>query len=382
MGPLNGLRVVEMAGIGPAPFCAMLLADMGAEIIRIDRTARGDLGLNLGSDPRFDVLRRGRKSIALDLKKPEAVAAAKKLIAQADVLIEGFRPGTMERLGLGPEECLSANPKLVYGRMTGFGQEGPEAARAGHDINYIALSGVLSTIGRKDGAPVPPLNLVGDFGGGAMFLAFGIVTALFECGRSGKGQVVDAAMVDGAAYLSTAIHGMKALGLWREERGSNILDSGAPWYDTYATSDGKFVAIGPVEQRFFQELLSRLQIDPATFPEQFDRARWPEMRERFTEIFKSKTRDQWCEVMTGSDACFAPVLTLGEAPLHPHNRTRNTFIDIEGVTQPAPAPRFSRSKTTIPHAPPLIGANADEVLNGWGFAPQEIAALRKSGALP
>jgi alpha-methylacyl-CoA racemase len=382
MGPLNGLRVVEMAGIGPAPFCAMLLADMGAEVIRIDRTARGDLGLNLGSDPRFDVLRRGRKSIALDLKKPEAVAAAKKLIAQTDVLVEGFRPGTMERLGLGPEECLAANPKLVYGRMTGFGQEGPEAARAGHDINYIALSGVLSTIGRKDGAPVPPLNLVGDFGGGAMFLAFGIVTALFECGRSGKGQVVDAAMVDGAAYLSTAIHGMKALGLWREERGSNILDSGAPWYDTYATSDGKFVAIGPVEQRFFQELLSRLQIDLATFPEQFDRARWPEMRERFTEIFKSKTRDQWCAVMTGSDSCFAPVLTLSEAPLHPHNRTRDTFIDIEGVIQPAPAPRFSRSKTTIPHAPPVIGANADEVLNGWGFAPQDITALRKSGALP
>ncbi|MEA2868603.1 MAG: alpha-methylacyl-CoA racemase [Bradyrhizobium sp.] len=380
MGPLNDLRVVEMAGIGPAPFCAMLLADMGAEVIRIDRTARGDLGLNLGSDPRFDVLRRGRKSIALDLKKPEAVAAAKKLIAQADVLVEGFRPGTMERLGLGPEECLAANPKLVYGRMTGFGQEGPEAARAGHDINYIALSGVLSTIGRKDTSPVPPLNLVGDFGGGAMFLAFGIVTALFECGRSGKGQVVDAAMVDGAAYLSTAIHGMKALGLWQEERGTNILDSGAPWYDTYATSDGKYIAIGPVEQRFFQELLSRLQIDAATFPEQFDRARWPEMRERLAEIFKSKTRDQWCEVMTGSDACFAPVLTLGEAPLHPHNRARDTFIDIAGVIQPAPAPRFSRSKTTIPHAPPVIGANADEVLNGWGFAPQDITALRKSGA--
>jgi alpha-methylacyl-CoA racemase len=382
MGPLNGLRVVEIAGIGPAPFCAMLLADMGAEVIRIDRTARGDLGLDLGSDPRFDVLRRGRKSIALDLKKPEAVAAAKKLIAQADVLVEGFRPGTMERLGLGPEDCLAANPKLVYGRMTGFGQEGPEASRAGHDINYIALSGVLSTIGRKDAPPVPPLNLVGDFGGGAMFLAFGIVAALFECGRSGKGQVVDAAMVDGAAYLSTAIHGMRALGLWRDERGSNILDSGAPWYDTYATSDGKFVAIGPVEQRFFQELLSRLQINPATFPEQFDRARWPEMRERFTEIFKSKTRDQWCAVMTGSDSCFAPVLTLSEAPLHLHNRSRGTFIDIEGVTQPAPAPRFGRSKTTIPHAPPVIGANADEVLNGWGFAPQDIIALRESGALP
>ena len=382
MGPLNGLRVVEMAGIGPAPFCAMLLSDMGAEVIRIDRTARGDLGLDLGKDPRFDVLRRGRKSIALDLKNPEAVAAAKRLISQADVLVEGFRPGTMERLGLGPDEFLSTNPKLVYGRMTGFGQVGPEASRAGHDINYIALAGVLSTIGRKGTAPVPPLNLVGDFGGGAMFLSFGILAALFECSRSGKGQVVDAAMVDGAAYLSTAIHGMKALGLWQEERGTNILDSGAPWYDTYATSDGKFIAIGSVEQRFFRELLSRLEIDPATFPSQFDRGRWPEMRERLADVFRSKTREQWCEVMQGSDACFAPVLTLGEAPLHPHNRARDTFINIEGVIQPAPAPRFSRSRTTNPHAPPTIGANADQVLDDWGFDPQEIAALRKAGALP
>lgn len=382
MGPLKGLRVVEMAGIGPAPFCAMLLADMGAEVIRIDRTARGDLGLDLGKDPRFDVLRRGRKSIALDLKKPEAVAVAKRLISQADVLVEGFRPGTMERLGLGPDQFTSTNPKLVYGRMTGFGQEGPEASRAGHDINYIALAGVLSTIGRKGDAPVPPLNLVGDFGGGAMFLAFGIVAALFECGRSGKGQVVDAAMVDGAAYLTTAIHGMKASGLWHEERGSNILDSGAPWYDTYETSDGKFIAIGPVEQRFFRELLDRLGIDPTNFPGQFDRARWPEMRQRFAEAFRSKTREQWCEVMEGSDACFAPVLTMGEAPLHPHNRVRDTFIDIEGVIQPGPAPRFSRSKTTIPHAPPVIGANADQILDGWGFDRQEIAALREAGALP
>jgi alpha-methylacyl-CoA racemase len=382
MGPLKGLRIVEMAGIGPAPFCAMLLADMGAEVIRIDRTARGDLGLDLGKDPRFDVLRRGRKSIALDLKKSEAVAAAKRLISQADVLVEGFRPGTMERLGLGPEQFNSTNPKLVYGRMTGFGQEGPEAARAGHDINYIALAGVLSTIGRKDTAPVPPLNLVGDFGGGAMFLAFGILAALIERGRSGKGQVVDAAMIDGAAYLSTAIHGMKALGLWQEERGTNILDSGAPWYDTYATSDDKFIAIGPVEQRFFQELLVRLGINPAAFPGQFDRARWPEMHQRFADVFKSKTREQWCEVMQGSDACFAPVLTLGEAPLHPHNRARSTFIDIEGVIQPAPAPRFSRSKTTTPQAPPIIGANADEILDGWGFNPQEIATLRETGALP
>jgi alpha-methylacyl-CoA racemase len=382
MGPLKGLRVVEMAGIGPVPFCAMLLADMGAEVIRIDRKARGDLGLDLGEDPRFDVLRRGRKSIVLDLKNMEGVATAKRLIAKADVVIEGFRPGTMERLGLGPDEFSRSNPRLVYGRMTGFGQEGPEAARAGHDINYIALAGVLSTIGRKGTAPVPPLNLIGDFGGGAMFLAFGIVAALFECSHSGKGQVVDATMVDGAAYLSTPIHGMKALGMWQEELGTNILDSGAPWYDTYATSDGKFIAIGSVEQRFFQELLARMAIDPATMPGQFDRARWPEMRERFTDVFKSKSREQWCEVMQGADACFAPVLTLSEAPLHPHNRTRNTFIDIEGVIQPAPAPRFSRSQTTIPHGPPVIGANADEILDGWGFEPHEISALRDAGALP
>jgi alpha-methylacyl-CoA racemase len=381
MGPLNGLRVVEMAGIGPAPFCAMLLADMGAEVVRIDRTARADLGLDLGKDPRFDVLRRGRKSIALDLKKSEGLAAANRLIAQADILIEGFRPGTMERLGLGPDECLAANPKLVYGRMTGFGQEGPEASRAGHDINYIALSGVLSMIGRRDAAPVPPLNLVGDFGGGAMFLAFGILAALFERGRSGKGQVVDAAMVDGSAYLSTAIHGMTALGLWQEQQGTNILDSGAPWYDTYATSDGKFIAIGPVEHRFFQELLSRLKIDSATFPEQFDRARWPEMRQRFAEIFRGKTRDQWSRIMEGSDACFAPVLTLSEAPQHLHNRVRDTFVEIAGVIQPAPAPRFSRSRADVLRPPPVIGADGREVLHDWGFTAPEITALCETGAL-
>jgi len=382
MGPLKGLRVLEMAGIGPAPFCAMLLADMGADVLRIDRTARADLGLDLGHDPRFDLLRRNRKSVALDLKNPEGIAAAKRLIARADVLIEGFRPGTMERLTLGPAECLASNPGLVYGRMTGFGQEGPQASRAGHDINYIALSGVLSMIGRPDAPPVPPLNLVGDFGGGAMFLAFGVLAALFERNASGKGQVVDAAMVDGAAYLSTAIHGMMALGLWREGRGTNILDSGAPWYDVYETSDGKFIAIGPVEQRFFRELLARLGIDPSAFPEQFDRARWPEMRARFTQIFQTRTRDQWCEVMEGSDACFAPVLTPREAALHPHNAARSTFVEIAGVVQPAPAPRFSRSHTATPRPAPVIGGDADEALPDWGFSMDEIEALRASGALP
>jgi len=382
MGPLKGLRVIEMAGIGPSPFCAMLLADMGADVLRIDRTARADLGLDLGHDPRFDLLRRNRKSVALDLKNPEGIAAAKRLIARADVLIEGFRPGTMERLTLAPAECLASNPGLVYGRMTGFGQEGPQASRAGHDINYIALSGVLSMIGRPDAPPVPPLNLVGDFGGGAMFLAFGVLAALFERNASGKGQVVDAAMVDGAAYLSTAIHGMMALGLWREGRGTNILDSGAPWYDAYETLDGKFIAIGPVEQRFFRELLARLGIDPSAFPEQFDRARWPEMRARFTQIFQTRTRDQWCEVMEGSDACFAPVLTPREAALHPHNAARSTFVEIAGVVQPAPAPRFNRSRTATPRPAPVIGGDADEALPDWGFSMDEIEALRASGALP
>lgn len=381
MGPLKGLRIVEMAGIGPAPFCAMLLADMGADILRIDRTARADLGLDLGRDPRFDLLRRNRKSVALDLKHPDGIATTKRLIAQADVLIEGFRPGAMERLDLGPAECLRDNPRLVYGRMTGFGQSGPQAARAGHDINYIALSGVLSMIGRPDAPPVPPLNLVGDFGGGAMFLAFGILAALFERNHSGKGQVVDAAMVDGAAYLSTAIHGLMALGLWQEGRGANILDSGAPWYDTYETSDGKFVAIGPVEHRFFKELLTRLDIDPATFPEQFDRTRWPEMRTRLAGIFRTRTRDQWCEVMDGSDSCFAPVLTPREAPLHPHNATRAAFVEIAGVVQPAPAPRFSRSEVPTPTPAPAIGADADQSLQDWGFSATEIAALRSAGAV-
>lgn len=381
MGPLKGLRIVEMAGIGPAPFCAMLLADMGADILRIDRTTRADLGLDLGSDPRFDLLRRNRKSVALDLKTTKGIEATKRLIAQADVLIEGFRPGTMERLNLGPAECLLSNSRLVYGRMTGFGQNGPQAARAGHDINYIALSGVLSMIGRQDTPPVPPLNLVGDFGGGAMFLAFGILAALFERNTSGGGQVVDAAMVDGAAYLSTAIHGMMALGLWQEGRGSNILDSGAPWYDTYETSDGKFVAIGPVEHRFFRELLNRLGIDPSAFPEQFDRARWPEMRARFAEIFRTRTRDQWCEAMDGSDACFAPVLSPREAPQHPHNAARAAFVEVAGVMQPAPAPRFSRSEVETPRPAPVVGADADQALQDWGFGTAEIEALRSAGAL-
>lgn len=381
MGPLHGLRVIEMAGLGPAPFCAMLLADMGATVLRIDRAASADLGIDLGDDPRFDVLRRGRKSVALDLKKPEAVAAVKRLVARADVLIEGFRPGIMERLGLGPDELLAIRPSLVYGRMTGFGQDGPESARAGHDINYIALSGVLNMVGRQGSAPVPPLNLVGDFGGGAMFLAFGIMAALYERSHSNKGQVVDAAMVEGAAYLTAPLHGLAAMGLWNEERGTNILDSGAPWYDTYETADGKFVALGSIEHRFFGLLLAKLGIDPSTFPAQMDRDQWPVMRARFAEIFRSRTRDEWSEILGNDDTCVSPVLSMSEAPLHPHNVARATFIDIAGVVQPAPTPRFSRSRTDTPAAPARVGVGAEDTLLAWGLEAEDINILKNSGAL-
>lgn len=381
MGPLHGLRVIEMAGIGPAPFCAMLLADMGATVLRVDRMSSAGLGIDLGEDPRFDVLRRGRKSIALDLKKPEAVAAVKRLVAGADVLIEGFRPGVMERLGLGPEELMAIRPSLVYGRMTGFGQDGPEAERAGHDINYIALSGVLNMIGRRGSAPVPPLNLVGDFGGGAMFLAFGVLAALYERNHSHKGQVVDAAMVEGAAYLSAPIYGLAALGLWSEERGANILDSGAPWYDSYETADGKFIALGSIEEKFFQSLLAKLGVPPSTFPQQMDRDNWPVMRSRFAEIFRSQTRSHWCEILGDDDTCVSPVLTLSEAPHHPHNVARGTFIDVAGVVQPAPAPRFSRSRPDAPEPAAPVGVDAEETLTGWGLTPGDIDALHDLGAL-
>ena len=378
-GPLAGVRVVEMAGIGPGPFCAMMLADMGAEVLRIDRPGAADLGLPV--EPRFSVLHRGRRSVALDLKQPAAIAAVKRLAVKADALIEGFRPGVMERLGLGPDECLTANPRLVYGRMTGWGQEGPMAPAAGHDINYIALAGVLHSIGRRGSAPVPPLNLVGDFGGGGMYLAFGVVCALLEAGRSGRGQVVDAAMVDGAASLAAAVFGLRAKGMWNDERGDNILDSGAPWYDVYETQDGKYVAIGSIEGRFYGELLRLTGLTGEALPPQWEKARWGELRARLTEVFKQKTRDEWCRIMEGSDVCFAPVLSMAEAPAHPHNRARGTFVEVDGVPQPGPAPRFSRTPGAIGRPPAAPGQHTEEALRDWGFSADELADLRKSGAI-
>jgi alpha-methylacyl-CoA racemase len=378
-GPLAGVRVVEIAGIGPGPFCAMMLADMGAEVLRIDRSGAADLGLPV--EPRFSVLHRGRRSVAMDLKQPAAIDAVKRLVARADALIEGFRPGVMERLGLGPDECLAANPRLVYGRMTGWGQEGPMAAAAGHDINYIALSGVLHSIGRRGSAPVPPLNLVGDFGGGGMYLAFGVVCALLEAGRSGRGQVVDAAMVDGAASLAAAVFGLRAKGMWNDERGDNILDSGAPWYDVYETQDGKYVAIGSIEGRFYGDLLRLTGLTGEALPPQWDKARWGELRARFTEVFKQKTRDEWGRIMEGSDVCFAPVLSMAEAPVHPHNRARGTFVEVDGVPQPGPAPRFSRTPGGISRPPAAPGQHTEEALRDWGFSADELADLRQARAI-
>ncbi len=372
MGPLQGLRVVEFAGIGPGPFTAMLLSDMGAEVIRIDRKG--------GRSPhKTEVTYRGRQAVALDMKKPEGVEAALKLIDGADALIEGFRPGVMERLGVGPDVCLKRNPKLVYGRMTGWGQFGPMASAAGHDINYIALTGALHGIGNAGGKPVPPLNLVGDFGGGALYLAFGLVCGLLEAKSSGKGQVVDAAMTDGAASLMSMFFGMNAMGMWKDERGVNLLDTGAHFYDTYETKDAKFVSLGSIEPQFYKLLLEKTGIDDPLFAGQMDREAWPALKEKLTAVMKTKTRDEWDAIMLGTDVCYAPVLSLAEAPKNPHNVARKTFVEIDGVTQPAPAPRFSR---TVPEVQgPPQGADNDAALSGWGFSADEINTLRKSGAI-
>jgi alpha-methylacyl-CoA racemase len=372
MGPLAGIRIVEFAGLGPAPFAAMLFADMGADVIRVDR---------LGSrvPQKTDVTYRGRRSVAMDLKKPGAVEAALKLIEKSEVLIEGFRPGVMERIGLGPDISLARNPRLVYGRMTGWGQTGPLAHAVGHDINYIALSGALHAIGPAGGKPVPPLNLVGDFGGGALYLAFGIVCGLLESRRSGRGQVVDAAMTDGAASLMSVFYGLCATGFWRDERGVNLLDSGAHFYDTYETKDGKHVAIGAIEPHFHQVLLEKLGAESADFENRMDRARWPALKEKLAAAFKEKTRDEWDAILLGSDVCYAPVLSLAEAPQHPHNRARGTFVEVDGVVQPAPAPRFSVSLPEMPR-PPEPSRSAD-VLALWGFSTDEIAALESAGAI-
>jgi alpha-methylacyl-CoA racemase len=380
MGPLASFRIIEMAGIGPAPFAATLLADMGAEVIRIDRREAADLGLP-GREPKFDVLHRGRRSLAVDLKAEAGRAIVKRLAEKADGLIEGFRPGVMERLGLGPDELSRLNPRLVFGRMTGFGQEGPMAQNAGHDINYIALAGVLHAIGRKGEAPVPPLNLVGDFGGGGMFLAFGVVCALLEAQKSGKGQVVDAAMVDGAAYLAAGIYGLYSQGSWADERGVNVIDSGAPWYDVYKTKDGKWLSVGAIEERFYAELVEKLGLGQAELPKQRDRKGWPELRRRFTEAIAGKTRAEWERIFAESDACVAPVLSFGEVEGHAHNKVRGTFRRRDGVLQPGPAPRFSRTHCEMGSAPGARGADGKAVLKDWGFAAGEIDELEKAGVV-
>jgi alpha-methylacyl-CoA racemase len=377
MGPLAGLKVLEFEAIGPGPFSGMMLADMGADVLLIDRT--GDAQLGLARDRWSEVMLRGRRSATLDLKSKDGIEAALQLAEKADALIEGFRPGVMERLGLGPDILLKRNPKLVYGRMTGWGQDGPLAPRAGHDINYIALTGVLHAIGRAGGAPVPPLNLIGDFGGGGMLLAFGIACALVEAQRSGKGQVVDAAMVDGASLLAAMFSGMLATKRWSEVRGENVLDSGAPWYDTYETKDGKYVAIGSIETKFYEELLVRLGLSGQALPPQHDRKGWPALRKTFVERFKSKTRDEWCAVFDGSDACFAPVLTFSEARAHPHNTARANSVLSGRIEQPAPAPRFSRTPGAIRRAPPERGEGGREALLGWGFSEAEISTLKQRG---
>ena len=353
------------------PFCGMMLSDMGADVIRVDRKSAVDLGVEM---PRqFNVLNRGRRSIALDLKTPEGIAAVKRIATKCDALIEGFRPGVMERLGLGPDELLRCNSRLVYGRITGWGQTGPVASAAGHDINYISLTGMLHAIGRS-GPPSPPLNLVGDFGGGAMYLAFGVVCALLEARSSGKGQVIDAAMVDGAASLGAAIFGLRAAGIWNENRADNILDSGAPWYDVYETADGKYISIGSIEERFFNLLLEKLDLRAPELRNR-DRSNWPRLRAVLTEAFRTRTRADWCALMEGSDICFAPVLTMDEAPGHPHMRDRGVFREIDGVVQPGPAPRFSRTKPEVRSSPAVIGEHTDKILAEFGFSDEEIGDL-------
>jgi len=373
MGPLKGIRIIELAGIGPGPFCAMHLSDLGAEVIRVDR-------IETAGQKNAGALLRGRRSIAVDLKNPQGVATVLKLVEKADALIEGFRPGVTERMGLGPDVCLKRNPRLVYGRMTGWGQDGPLSHAAGHDINYIALTGALHSVQREGGRPVPPLNLVGDFGGGALYLPIGVLAALHEARSSGKGQVVDAAMVDGAALLMSMFWGMRHVGMWNETRGTNLLDTGAHFYEVYECADGKYVSLGSIEPQFYAELVKLAELDAAEFP-QLDRPHWPDMKRRLAEVFKKKSRAEWCRIMEGSDVCFAPVLSMSEAPSHPHNTARRTFIEIEGVTQPAPAPRFSRTEPEVARPPARAGQHGDEVLASYGFGADEIRRLRESKAI-
>jgi alpha-methylacyl-CoA racemase len=379
MGPLEGLRVIEIAGIGPGPFCAMLLADMGADVVRVDRLDSG--GNPLQRPPRSQVMHRNRRSIAADLKHPDAIAALRRMCAAADALLEGFRPGVMERLRLGPDDCARVNPRLVYGRMTGYGQDGPMAQRAGHDLNYVALSGVLGMLGRSGERPAPPLNIIGDMGGGGLLLAFGMVCAMLEAQRSGRGQVVDASMVEGAALMASTVYELRAAGWWSERRGSNVLDSGAPFYEVYETADGGFMAVGAIEPQFYAALLDGLGLDPAQLPAQLDRSAWPQLKERFAGIFRTRTRAEWSAIFAGTDACVSPVLTLAEAASHPHNAERRTFLQPDGALQAAPAPRFSRSQPELRLPPPEPGEHTEAVLGEFGFGPDEIEALRRAGAI-
>ncbi|MEM1231177.1 MAG: CaiB/BaiF CoA-transferase family protein [Pseudomonadota bacterium] len=374
MGPLAGLRIIELAGIGPGPFCGMMLSDMGADVIRIERTGgRGAAGK--------DVLARNRRSVAVDLKSAEGVETVLKLVEGADALFEGFRPGVTERLGLGPADCQARNPRLVYGRMTGWGQEGPMAQAAGHDINYIGLSGALHGVGRPGERPVPPLNLVGDFGGGGMLLAYGLVCALLEAKTSGKGQVVDAAMIDGASSLMSMFFTMAAGGAFTDQRGTNLLDGGAHFYDTYETADGKYICIGSIEPQFYALLVEKAQLDPERFGAQMDARQWPAMKAELATVFKTRTRDEWCEIMEGTDVCFAPVLSIFEAPEHPHAKARNSYLTVDGVLQPAPSPRFDRTPGAVRHGAPAAGADSRAVLADFGFAEDAIDALVAAGVV-
>jgi alpha-methylacyl-CoA racemase len=374
MGPLHGTRVIELAGIGPAPFCGMMLADMGADVIRVDRITGGSFRSN-------DVLTRGRRSIAIDLKSPDGREVILRLCEEADGFIEGFRPGVTERLGIGPEDCMARNSRLVYGRMTGWGQDGPLAQAAGHDINYISLAGALHGIGRKGERPVPPLNLVGDFGGGGMLLAFGLVCAMLEAQKSGSGQVVDAAMVDGAAALMAMFFSMKAGGMYSDERGTNLLDGGAHFYDSYETSDGKYISLGSIEPQFYALLVEKAGLDKEDFSNQMDQGNWSKLKQDLIDLFRTKTRDQWCEIMEGTDICFAPVLSLSEVADHPHNIARATFNELEGVVQPAPAPRYSRSTVSLSHASRKAGEDSRAVLAQNGYDDDRVDQLLADGVV-
>ena len=367
MGPLHGVKVVEIASIGPGPFAVMMLADMGADVVRLERSG-AEAGLGSGS---WNYMHRGRPSVGCDLKTERGKALALRLCERADVLIEGFRPGVMERLGLGPDDVAERNPRLVYGRMTGYGQEGPMAPVAGHDINYVSLSGALGAIARAGERPLPPLNLVGDFGGGGMLLALGVLAAVLEARESGKGQVVDASMVEGASVMMTLIHAMREIGMWSDRPGTNLLDSGAHFYEVYECSDGGHVAVGALEPQFYAKLLELMELEPAAFP-QMDQSRWPDLKQRFAAVFATKTRDEWAAILEPAEACATPVLGMGEAPGHPHNAARGSFVEVGGKLQPGPAPRFSRTPSGVPTPPPEPGADTERALAAWGLAAEEI----------